>query len=106
MKAKKQRKTESLRLIAILLISIFVIVTGALFSYGSFKNNNIYGGILGIIIAIIILSFAIIVYKRGNSDLKGGFPIQDERSRRVTEKASSLAFYVSLYHICVLSCLI
>ncbi len=91
------KRNERLRLIIIVIISLFVIVTGALFSYSSFKSGEAAGGILGAIIAIIILAFAITVYRRGNKDMKKGFPLQDERSRRVLEKASSLAFYISLY---------
>ena len=98
MKTKNNTKqNEKIRLIAIVIISLFVIVTGALFSYNSFKNGETAGGILGIIIAITILVFAIFVFRGGNRDMKKGFPLQDERSKRVLEKASSKAFYVSLY---------
>jgi len=90
-------KKEKSRLIAILLVSIVVIITGALFSYSSFNNGEIIGGVLGIIIALIILVFAGLIYFRGTSDLKKGFPLKDERSKKVLEKASSRAFYVSLY---------
>ncbi len=90
-------KNDILRLAAILIVSILVIVTGALFSYEAISENDIVGAALGGIIALVILVFAIIVYMRGNSDLKNGFPLQDERSKRVMEKAASKAFYVSLY---------
>ena len=90
-------KKERIRMTAILVISLLVIVTGALFAVSAFRKGEISGGILGIIIALIILAFAIIVYSRGNKDLKKGFPLQDERSRKVLDKASSKAFYVSLY---------
>ncbi|MBT4166461.1 DUF2178 domain-containing protein [archaeon] len=93
----KQQKIEKARLTTILIISLFVIITGTLFAIQSFKNQKVTGGILGIIIAIIILIFAIIVYKRGNSDLKNRLPLKDERSKRVIEKATSMAFLVSLY---------
>ena len=82
---------------AILIISILVIVTGALFAFTAFSKGEVAGGILGIIIALIILAFAVIVYSRGTKDLKKGFPLQDERSRKVLDKASSRAFYISLY---------
>jgi len=94
---KKARKTERIRLTVIVIISLFVIVTGALFSLGSFRSGEIMGGILGIMIALIILTFAVIVFRRGNRDLREGYPLKDERSRKVMEKASSLTFYVSLY---------
>ena len=92
-----KKRNERIRLTAIVIISLFVILTGALFSYGSFRNQEVAGGILGILIAIMILGFAIFVFRRGNRDLKQGYPLKDERSRRVMEKAASLAFYVSLY---------
>ena len=97
MKKQKSKKTEKARLTLIAIVSIFVIITGTLFAIKSFQNKNFSGGILGIIIALIILIFAIIVYKRGNKDLKGGFPLQDERSKKVMQKAMSMAFLVSLY---------
>ena len=82
---------------AILIISLLVIITGALFAVTAFRKGEVAGGILGILIALIILAFAVIVYSRGTKDLKKGFPIQDERSRKVLDKASSRAFYLSLY---------
>lgn len=94
---KKQRRNERIRLIVIGIISLLVIVTGALFSYSSFKNGEVAGGILGLVIALLILGFAISVYRRGRRDLKEGYPLKDERSKKVLEKASSMAFYVSLY---------
>jgi len=90
-------KTEKIRMMAILVISALVIVTGALFSYKSFMSGELGGAILGIIIALIIVVFALFIFRRGNKDLKNGFPIKDERSKKVLQQASSLAFYVSLY---------
>jgi uncharacterized membrane protein len=92
----KKRK-EGIRLTAIVIISLLVITTGTLFSLGSFMQGEIAGGILGGVIATTILVFAIIIFKRGNSAIRDGFPLHDERSRKVLEKASSKAFYVSLY---------
>ena len=93
----KTKSNQKLRLAIIVIISLFVIVTGALFSYSSFKNGEAAGGILGIIIALTILMFAVIAYARGNKAIKNNLPLEDERSKRVMEKASSMAFYVSLY---------
>jgi uncharacterized membrane protein len=86
-----------IRLVAIIIVSILVIITGAFYSLKALEEGDMPGAALGGIIALIILAFAIIVYVRGNSDMKNGLPIQDERSRRVMEKASSKAFYISLY---------
>jgi len=94
---KNQTRNDKARLIAIIIISIVVILTGALFAFQSFNKGNINGGVLGIMIALIILIFAIIVYKRGRSDLKHGYPLKDERSKKVMQKAMSMAFLVTLY---------
>ena len=97
MKTKNTEGKNKIRMIAILIVSLLVIATGTLFSLKSFANGNIAGGVGGGFIAIIILGFAIFVFMRGNRDIKQGFPLKDERSKRVLEKASSMAFYVSLY---------
>ena len=80
---------DKIRMGAILLISFFVIITGVLFAMKAFMKGNVAGGIAGAVIAIIILVFAGFVFIRGSRDLKKGFPLQDERSKRVMDKASS-----------------
>jgi len=74
----KTKNKDKIRMSAILIVSLFVIVTGTLFSYHSFKNGEIVGGVVGTVIALTILAFAISVYRRGNRDIKEGFPLQDE----------------------------
>jgi uncharacterized membrane protein len=97
MKSKINNVNDKARLITIIIISIIVILTGGLFAVNAFKNSEIVGGTLGLVIAISILAFAIFVFKKGNRDMKQGYPLQDERSRKVLEKASSKVFYVTLY---------
>jgi uncharacterized membrane protein len=98
MKSKNNSEQNDLiRLIAITIVSIFVIATGAFYALSAYLKGDIAGSIGGILIALIILLFAIFTFIRGNNDLKKGFPLQDERSKRVMEKASSKAFYLSLY---------
>ena len=97
MMKKKTMRIQRLRLLAIILISLFVISTGTLFAKQALNNGDLAGGILGIIIAVIILIFAVIIYQRGCKDIKGRYPLHDERSRKVMQKASSMAFYVTLY---------
>ena len=96
-KAKNIEGKEKIRMTALIIISFLVIVTGILFALKSFMNGKVAGGIGGGLIAITILVFAIFVFRRGNRDMKEGYPLKDERSRKVIEKASSLVFYVTLY---------
>jgi len=93
----KTKNKDKIRMSAILIVSLFVIATGTLFSLTSFMKGDIAGGVAGGFIAITILVFAIFVFVRGSRDMKKGFPLRDERSIKVLEKASSKAFYVSLY---------
>ena len=92
-----KKTNDKLRMAAMLIISIVVIFTGSLFVMGSLNENDIMGAILGGIIVVIILFFALTVFVRGNRDMRKGFPLRDERSQKVMERASSKAFYVSLY---------
>ena len=85
------------RMTAIAIISLLVIATGAMFSLNSFMIGDIAGAIGGAFIATTILAFALFTFIRGYRDIKGGFPLKDERSNKVLEMASSRAFFVSLY---------
>ena len=93
----KKKGNDKIRLVAIIIVSLLVITTGSIFSLNSLLQGDVIGSLLGGIIATIIVVFAIIVFVRGSRSLKEGFPLHDERSRKVLEKASSKAFYVSLY---------
>lgn len=98
MKAKnKTISKDKARLIAIVILSVFVMLTGTLFAVNSFIRGEVAGGIIGIVIAISILAFALFAFGKGNRDLKEGYPLKDERSKKVIEKASSTSFYVTLY---------
>ena len=92
-----KQKRDKLRLTGIIILSILVVSTGTLLSITSFMKGDAAGGVLGMIIAIMILGFAIFVFKRGNKNLKQGFPLKDERSQKVIQKAMSIAFLISLY---------
>ena len=92
---------DKIRMVAIIIVSLLVIATGTLFSLTAFMKGDIAGGVTGALFAIIILAFAIFTYRSGNRDMRDGYPLQDERSKRVMEKASSKAFYVSLYLLLV-----
>jgi uncharacterized membrane protein len=98
MKAKKNvKRNDKIRLIVICIVSLLVIATGILFWVHAFLKGDVIGGISGALIAITILAFAIFIFRKGNRDMRAGYPLEDERSKRVKEKASSRAFYTSLY---------
>ena len=93
----KKSRNDKIRLTAILILGLLVIAAGILYSVTTFMKGDSLGAIVGAIIAISILAFALFAFKKGNRDLKEGFPLKDERSKRVMEKATYKAFLVSLY---------
>ncbi len=93
----KSKQDDLIRLIAITIVSIFVVASGVFYFLSAYLKGDLAGAVGGGTIALIVLAFAILTFLRGNNDLKKGFPLQDERSKRVTEKAASKAFYASLY---------
>lgn len=97
MKTENAQAKSKARLAWIIIVSLLVISTGALFSVNSFMKGEVAGGILGGVIALIILGFFLFTAIRGSKDIREGYPIKDERSARVMEKATSKAFLVSLY---------
>lgn len=98
MKEKKDTNIkERMRLILFAAISLVVIATGVLFWINAYLKGDVAGGIFGALIAFSIFAFAFFIFKKGSRDLREGYPLKDERSTRVKEKASSRAFYVSLY---------
>ena len=98
MKAKKNpERRDRLRLTGILILSFLLIATGSLWAFNSIRRGDIGGAISGSIIALIILIFAFFVFTRGSKDVKQGYPLEDERSKRVMEKAMALAFLATLY---------
>ncbi|MBT6995138.1 hypothetical protein HN865_00725 [Candidatus Woesearchaeota archaeon] len=81
-------------------IAAFLLASGLiLFSIVSFKNGTFVGSILSIIIAIVVLVFAIAFLKREYKEVKKGFSIHDERSEDIMKKAGSKAYLISLYWI-------
>lgn len=96
-KIQKDSGKDRIRLIAIVIVSLLVIATGTLLAVTAIAKGDFAGAILGIIIALTILGFAFYTFKKGNKDIKEGYPLHDERSRRVLERATSKAFIVSLY---------
>lgn len=81
--------------IALIVLTLLVIISVAMW-FGNSANFNLQEtGILGGI--IIVLVFALFVgYKRFLS-AKRGEPSEDEYSKTVMQKTSSLSYYLSLY---------
>lgn len=94
---------DKISLTAISIISLLVIATGTAFSLMRFMKGDVAGGVTGALIAIIVLVFAIFVFIRGNRDMKKGFPLRDERSKKIIVLAGYKTFLISIWYLLILS---
>ena len=78
-------------------VSALVILTSLLW-FGTVLSKGEIGNALFLAVpAVIIVIFAVGVFLRNYRSVKGGFPIEDERSKRVMEKAMAKAYLISIY---------
>lgn len=106
MKTKSSEKGgHKIRLIAISVVTILIVLTGILFWVNAYFKGDVIGGIVGAVIAATILVFAVFIFMKGYKDMKEGYPVEDERSKRVKERAASRAFYASLYLLLIVGLL-
>lgn len=77
-----------------LLIGLIVFIT-TMFIYQKGEINGEV--ILSIIIALIILVFAIYFIAKRKKEINQGIPQYDERSKKIMNLAAARAYYISLY---------
>ena len=97
MKRKKQNRKQSrdkFKVVLGIVLTVLVAITLLFFALGTTGGGEAIGMIL---IAVIILFFLIYFFVRRYNDVKAGMPYEDERSKRVMEKAGATTFFVSIY---------
>ena len=99
MKEKRKNTQDKLRVWSVGIVALLVISTLILFSITIFKKGNTLVAISSVIIAVVILIFAISFLKRQYSAVKKGFPFHDERSNKVMMLAGYKAFLISIWWI-------
>ena len=95
-KISKERESRGNKLKSVFMVLLAVIVAGSLIIYAFSSGNLGYSAILVVLAAFLLIFFGLFALRRYR-DTSKGLPFEDERSRRVMEKATSKAFYVSLY---------
>ena len=95
-KISKERESRGNKIKAVFMILLAVAVAGGFFIYASSSGNLGYSVLLVSIAAILLVFFGLFALKRYKDAVKG-MPFEDERSRRIMEKAAAKSFYVSLY---------
>jgi len=85
------------------IVSALVILTSLLWFGTVLGKGEMRSTLLVAVPAAIIVIFAIGVFLRNYKSVKGGFPIEDERSKRVMEKAMAKAYLISIYLLLAIS---
>lgn len=82
--------------VIVLLIAALVLITTGIwyFSSGPVARNS---DLMPFGIIIILAGFAVFVGYKKFSNARRGEPTEDELSKKVLQKASSLSYYISLY---------
>jgi len=82
--------------ILLFVIAILALATVGLWIYSS-KNTFSAGNIFQVAVIVILVGFALFFgFKRIGSSIRGE-PAEDELSKKMLVKASSLSFYISIY---------
>ncbi len=82
--------------ILIFVVSVLVLMTTALWFYSS-ETSMKAGDLLQFVIILLVVVFALIFGFKRLTSAGRGEPVEDEMSRKVIRKTSSLSYYISLY---------
>lgn len=97
-KISKERESRGNKIKAVLIFLLAVSVAVGLIIYAFTSGNLGYSVVLVVIAAILLLFFGLFALRRYKDAVKG-MPFEDERSKRVMEKAAANSFYVTLYFL-------
>jgi len=91
-------KKDKTRLILIAVLTASVVVSMILFYTQLIRNGNIStGNYLEFSIVTLVVIFMVFFIIRRFRDVKQGMPLEDERSKLVMLKATSISFFITLY---------
>ena len=100
----KYMKKDKLRLILMTMVTGLVAATIALYAYQVVSKGEItIGGLIAFLIPFLIIFFMIFFIVSRYKDVKAGMPLEDERSKKVMNRAAAMSFYVTLYWLILIS---
>jgi len=89
---------DKLRLLLMVSLSITLLATIAAYGYMSIILNKVnIGSSVVIILPLLVILFMAFFITRKYKDVKRGMPLEDEYSKKVMLKASSVSYYLTLY---------
>ncbi len=92
----KERGANRGKARSIVVIALAVIITTTFIVYAITSGNIGHSLVLLVIATVILITVGLFAIKRFR-DAQKGLPFEDERSRRVMEKATSRSFMVAIY---------
>jgi len=99
---KKQSEGKK-RVILMGFVTILVFLGFILWAVPTMIKGKPIHGIGIIIVALVLLVFAVFQFKRMYYDVKKGYPLRDERSNKVLMVAFAKAFIFSIWWLLILS---
>ncbi|MFA6255396.1 MAG: hypothetical protein WC675_05215 [Patescibacteria group bacterium] len=91
-------KKDKIRLILIATGTILLLTTAILYSLMIAQKEKInLGNLIPLIIPLLIIIFMAFFIIRRYKGIKSGMPLEDEYSKKVMLKASSVSYYLTLY---------
>ncbi len=84
------------RAILIFILSALVIIT-SVFWFANAKINLNLGLIMQFAVLVMVVGLAVFIGVKRLRSVRRGEPAEDELSRRIMVKASSVSFYISIY---------
>jgi peptidoglycan/LPS O-acetylase OafA/YrhL len=82
-------------------VIVFILAAMVLFSTGlwffSSSNKVNLTDLLGIVVILLVVGFAVFIGYRKFSSAKRGEPSEDELSKKVLQKTAAMSYYISLY---------
>ena len=95
-------KKDKIRLY-VMAAGLFTMLLGAaLFAYMAYSKNEVNtSNIVYLMFPLLIMLIMIPFVLRRFKDVKRGMPMEDERSKKVINRAAAMAYYISIYWILI-----
>lgn len=105
MEKKKKLISDKTRLVFMGILIVFVTLSLIVYGFSSYNEENLIESASIFAVGIVLLIIAFLLIFKNYNEVSKGFPLFDERSKKVMNIASSKAFYLSIWWILILGIL-
>lgn len=97
MAKKQEHSKDRKKLLRIAVVLALLIFTLGLYAFSVWRNDRTIEPLIMIAILATIITFGAFFVKKAYLSVKKGFPLEDERSRKVMVLALARAYLITLY---------